>query len=416
MEKRIIVIGKYLNIPVWIGGEETLISIGCDGEKVYEFVLPIGNGEADYYAQIPVPEYSGKELFYTESIDIVCSDERIMSNEKRPKLHFTPANGWMNDPNGLIYDRGIYHLYFQYNPFDIKWGNMSWGHAVSTDLIHWEQVDSVMFSDKSGPIYSGCAIRNERGLLGLPKDALIFFYSAAGGVSKWSEGLEFTQKMAYSLDGGMTLQKVDQPVVPTIYFDSRDPKVFWHEESDAYIMVLWLTECDFGILRSKDLENWEMSDRVTLEGGWECPDLLYLSDDNGQKHWFFWAADGSYYPGEFDGHHFTQTENKKYAYASKNLYAAQTFSGISDRVISIPWIRFENDGSNYTGLQGIPAELSCKMTEEGWMIVQKPIREFDPYIEKISENEIRIVDDNIVEVFLEDGMRRDVFTLEKEGL
>lgn len=90
-------------------------------------------------------------------------------------IHFAARSGWTNDPNGMIYDNGVYHLYFQYNPFGIQWNNMSWGHAVSRDLLHWEQVDSVMFPDENGTIYSGCAIRNDRGLLGLPEDALLFF-------------------------------------------------------------------------------------------------------------------------------------------------------------------------------------------------------------------------------------------------
>ena len=108
----------------------------------------------------------------------------------------------MNDPNGLVYAEGVYHLYFQHNPFDVQWENMSWGHAVSRDLLHWEQKDDVLFPDETGTMFSGSGIVNDRKMLGLPEDALVFFYTAAGNNNKWSAGKQFTQRIAYSTDGG----------------------------------------------------------------------------------------------------------------------------------------------------------------------------------------------------------------------
>lgn len=156
--------------------------------------------------------------------------------------------GWINDPNGLIY-----YLYFQYNPFDTKWENMCWGHVISKDLLHWEQKETVLYPDQDGPIFSGSGIVNENALLGLPKDAYIYFYTSAGGKSEWSKDKLPVQKIAYSIDGGNTLHKKDGCIVEHICDENRDPKVYWHEQSKAYIMLLYLTNNDYAILRSVDL-------------------------------------------------------------------------------------------------------------------------------------------------------------------
>lgn len=139
---------------------------------------------------------------------------------------------------------------------------MSWGHAVSRDLLHWEQKDDVLFPDETGTMFSGSGIVNDRKMLGLPEDTVIFFYTADGNNNKWSAGKQFTQRIAYSTDGGETLHKIDKGVLPTVCKENRDPKVFWHEKSGAYIMTLWLEENDFGIFRSTDLLKWEQTDGV----------------------------------------------------------------------------------------------------------------------------------------------------------
>lgn len=391
MEKVIGIDKEYLYIPICPGREERKLEIFLRGEgetpeKVYEFTVPV-DGEAaeeyacDFYAEIPVRQYRGRELFLRGDFPrafeegILLSGKRQAADGERPSVHFTADAGWTNDPNGLIYADGVYHLYFQYNPFNTSWNNMSWGHAVSGDLLHWRQEETVLFPDESGTMFSGCAIPNDRGLLGLPKEALLFFYTAAGGSNEWSRGVKSTQKIAYSLDGGRTLCKMEKPCLPTVCPENRDPKVYWHEESQAYVMVLWLEENDFGIFRSRNLAHWEQSDRLTLEGAWECPDLLCLRGENGESCWFFWAADGYCFPGEFDGYRFRPHGSRQQAYVNKIPYAAQTYSGIADRVISIPWLRMENDGRAFTGTYGIPVELGCRKTEEGYVLTQRPVRE-----------------------------------------
>lgn len=402
MEREMKIKERYLYIPICVGKEERRLEIFLEEEetfrkKIYELMVPIAESETeaypcDYFAEIPVDPYVGKKILicidapsaFTELVKNEGKQEK--SKERRPLIHFTADTGWTNDPNGLIYVDGTYHFYFQYNPCNITWENMSWGHAVSKDLLHWKQEDTVLFPDESGTMFSGCAAANERGLLELPKDALLFFYTAAGGANAWSEGLAFTQKIAYSLDGGKTLVKMENPCLPTIEKENRDPKVYWHEETQAYVMALFLEGNDFAIFRSQDLLHWEQSDRFTLDDAWECPDLLCLTADTGETCWFFWSADGFYYQGDFDGFHFYVQGKQRKAYVNSIPYAAQTYFGVADRTISIPWLRMENDGRMFTGAYGLPVELTCKNTENGYIIIQKPVRELMQQAKPVAED------------------------------
>ncbi len=294
----------------------------------------------------------------------------------RPKIHFTAEKGWINDPNGLVYKDGIYHLYFQQNPSGIQWGNISWGHATSRDLLNWTQHETVMYPDKYGMIFSGSGIVNTRSLLNLPKDCLLFFYTAAGGSTKESEGRLFTQRMAYSLDNGETFIKYPDTIIGTIEDENRDPKVFWHEESNAYICVLWLKENDFAILRSSNLKNWEQTQTLTLEDAWECPDLFKLNCDNGDAKWVFWTADGFYFTGTFDGYTFKSDGIRQMAYHTKIPYAAQTYSNVSNRTITIPWLRLKSTAEGYCGAMGIPCELSLTYKDNRYILKQTPVKEY----------------------------------------
>lgn len=298
-----------------------------------------------------------------------------------PKVHFAAKYGWINDPNGLIYHDGIYEIYFQYNPFGTQWGNMTWGHARTVDFLEYEELTPVLHPDENGTMFSGCGIINERGLLGLPKDALLLFYTAAGGTNPESAGKAFTIRMAYSVDGGNTYVKFGEPVLESLAAENRDPKVFWHEESSAYILVLWLEDEDFAIFRSADLEKFTLSQRLTLKGGFECPDLFRLSVQGSEESkWVFWAADGSYYVGEFDGYKFTQTQERKCAYEgrvenggvkSPLAYAAQTYFGVGNQVMSLPWLRTECVAEQTTGVMGLPRYFSLIKDGEGYVLCQE---------------------------------------------
>lgn len=305
-----------------------------------------------------------------------------MNKEKNcyPKVHFAARYGWINDPNGLIYHDGIYEIYFQHNPYGTQWGNMTWGHARTEDFLSYEELSPVLYPDENGTMFSGCGIINERGLLGLPRDALLLFYTAAGGTNEESEGKSFTIRMAYSVDGGNTYVKFGEPVLTSLAAENRDPKVFWHEISQAYILVLWLENEAFAIFRSTDLEHFELSQRLTLEGGFECPDLFRLQVEGSDEYkWVFWAADGSYYVGEFDGYTFTQTQGRKIAYEKiyengeekpSPAYAAQTYFGVGDKVMSVPWLKTECVAEQTTGVLGLPRYFSLKETKEGYVLRQ----------------------------------------------
>ena len=298
-----------------------------------------------------------------------------MRKEYLPVCHFAAPHGWINDPNGLVWHDEIYELYYQMNPDGIDWNRMTWGHARSRDLLHWENIGIALEPDENGTMFSGCAIRNDQGLLGLPKTALIYFYTAAGHMSAASKNKAFSIRRAYSLDGGDTLVKFGDPVIQIPAWESRDPKLFWHEDSHAYIMVLWIDGNDFGIWRSKDLEHFEMTQRLTLEGGFECPDLFCLpvigqDGEPEDSKYVFWCGDGSYFVGAFDGCRFTMEQKKKNAYLSGPHgilnYAAQTYSGISGgRVLSVAWLRTEAICGVTKGAMAIPRELTLQRSEEG---------------------------------------------------
>ena len=411
MEKEIYIKKGWLFIPVCatygelpFGGKKNnrMLEIFCREDnsetKLFEFQIPAGEAEDEtypvsYYARFPVKQFTDKTLILRGDLrkaffdgirneDVPETEEKSLRATqgeafRRPSIHFTPQTGWMNDPNGLVYAEGVYHLYFQHNPFDVQWENMSWGHAVSRDLLHWEQKDDVLFPDETGTMFSGSGIVNDRKMLGLPEDAVIFFYTAAGNNNKWSAGKQFTQRIAYSTDGGETLHKIDKGVLPTVCKENRDPKVFWHEKSGAYIMTLWLEENDFGIFRSTDLLKWEQTDRLTFKEAWECPDLVCLKDEKGNETWMFWSADGFYFWGEFDGYQFQTDGVRHAAYINKIAYAAQTYSNTGNRVISVPWLRFPNRGRNYTGAMGLPREFSVAYKNGEKVLRQEPVREYE---------------------------------------
>lgn len=295
--------------------------------------------------------------------------------ENAPSVHFAPAYGWMNDPNGLVYHDGMYELYYQHNPLGIDWNCMTWGHARGTDLLHWEDLGDVLKPDENGLMFSGCAIRNDHELLGLPKDALIYFYTAAGHYSEESGGKPYTIRLACSTDGGRTIVKRGGPVLETLASENRDPKVFWHEKTGAYVLVLWIEGNEFGIWRSENLESFTLTQRLTLRGGNECPDLFELpvANTEGETRWVFWSADGFYYVGEFDGYEFRQEQERRCAYAKGPdgvlPYAAQTWSGL-DKTLSVSWLRTKCVDKKTTGLMSVPKEFSLLWKPEGLVLQQ----------------------------------------------
>ena len=386
MKKTFLVSKKYMLVPISAESELATVVFYAEGKKVYQFAIHVGEDkkpyDLSYYAPLKLEEYMGKEVTVEGEVPesfleaFLFSDSILQSAERRPGIHFVPNTGWINDPNGLIFRDGLYHLYFQHNPFDTRWQNMCWGHAVSSDLLHWEQLDTALFPDEEGTIFSGGGLINERGALGLPEDAQILFYTCAGGSSAWSEGQPTVQKIAYTADGGKTYQKKEGCILPEICGGNRDPKVYWHEGRQCYFMALYLEKNDYAIFNSKDLENWEMTQRLTLPGAWECPDLVEVPAEGGGSRWVFWSADGFYFVGDFDGAEFKTDGVRHCGYQTMIPYAAQTFWG-TERKIIIPWLRTNNKGKHYTGLMGIPRQLTLTQKGGDWVLRQKYIDEYE---------------------------------------
>ena len=381
-------IGKekpYLWFPVKKGNPLKLVT-AFDAEnrenKLLELQVPwpTPEQEPDFWAAVSVKEMEGKTLllfgdFPEEYLSCIRQEEtRPSPQPQRPFVHLSPECGWMNDPNGIFYDRetGLYHCYYQYHPFGIEWGPMYWGHGVSRDLLRWEDRDIALFPDETGTMFSGCAFPDEKGDAGFGPGAVLFYYTAAGGENPWSYGESFTQRLAVSRDHGETLQKKCL-VLKHIAGENRDPMVFWHEASNAYCMVLYLEENTFAVFRSRELLHFEETQRLELPKAWECPALfpLPVEGEEGEK-WLFWSADGFYFVGNFDGFTFRQEEPRRKAYLNSIPYAAQYFSGLAGRTVQMTWLRLPNAGGNRTGMMAIPAELSLVRSGGALLLRTKP--------------------------------------------
>lgn len=386
MKKDIIIKNNYLLIPVKNGESTATVSFYQDAKKIYEFEISVAQAEGtysyDFLGALPVYKWNGKKVTVEGEVPesfldaIAQADQVPASGCIKPLIHFAPETGWLNDPCGLLYDKGIYHLYFQHNPFSVQWGNMSWGHAISKDLIHWEQQEEALWPDEDGTIFTGSAVINQHGLFGLPQDAQLYIYTSAGSSSKWSTGKKFVQKLAWSTDGGKTLNKTDGWILDHIVADNRDMKVYWHEEKQIYYAVIFLENNDYAILNSTDMQNWEVTQKLTLPLAWECPDLLKLPVEGGGVKWVFWTADGYYFVGDFDGSHFEHDGVRREAYHSMLPYAAQTFNG-TDHVIIIPWMRTNCLGKVRRGMMGMPRQLTLAVQDGEYVLRQKLVDEFE---------------------------------------
>ena len=263
----------------------------------------------------------------------------------RPQIHFTPAQNWMNDPNGMVYYDGTYHLFYQYNPRGNEWGNMSWGHATSPDMIHWKEQPVAMTRDELGDIFSGSIVIDKDNTAGFGANAMVALYTSASGVQQ--------QSIAYSTDGGKNFTRyAGNPVIRNNDDNLRDPKVFCHEESKQWVMALakgWKMGVEF--YGSPDLKNWthlstffvNLSGRPSLQ--WECPDLIKM----GNKWVLLVSVNpggpvlGSgtmYFVGDFDGKTFVADDLKYPLWLDYGMdnYAGVTWSNMGDRKVMIGWM------------------------------------------------------------------------------
>lgn len=390
--------GRYLHIPIKNGAPKRVVKFLVGDQLMVRNDIELAPGQADWWSVMEVEAWKGKTMVvsvdkYPEDATglstIFVSDkepeaERLYEEELRGQIHFSPKRGWNNDPNGLVYFNGEYHLFFQHNPYGWGWGNMHWGHAVSRDLVHWEELGDKLMPDEFGPMFSGSAVVDWQNSSGLGKDGkppLVLFYTAAGDPT--------VQCLAYSLDGRTFTKYSKNPIVPQITGGNRDPKVFWHEPTKHWVMVLYVT-MDGGkhtvhFLTSKNLLQWETKSVVEGEPNtnflYECPDFFELEVDGSEvrkKLWVLLGANSEYGLGTFDGSRFVMQEKRLTGHRGRGFYAAQTFSDISandGRRIMMGWFQTATPGMSFNQSMTIPLELGLKSTASGPRLTFLPIGE-----------------------------------------
>lgn len=357
---------KYLLLPVQDNAPEGKIYVVVNNQREGSVInIRLAREKVDYYVPLDLSAYEGKNL----SIDVqgvpeasVCwkrirlSDTFDTANREkfRPVYHHTPVYGWMNDPNGMFYKDGVYHLYFQHNPYGSTWGNLSWGHSTSTDLVNWKFEGDAITPDAWGMIFSGSSVVDYENTAGFGEGAVVAFYTSAKP-SPWGDVQ--TQSMAYSLDNGETFIKYEgNPIVISDKRDFRDPKVFWYAPGKHWVMILAGGQ-EMDIYTSKNLKVWKYESSFGAKQGahggvWECPDLVELPvEGTDEKKWVlicninpggpFGGNAAQYFVGTFNGRKFvneapTQT---KWMDWGKDHYATVTFSGAPDgRCIALGWM------------------------------------------------------------------------------
>jgi fructan beta-fructosidase len=389
-ERTVKITKRYLNLPVSHQTERAVMTFEVDGKQERRFDLRLASGEADYWVFCDVASLKNKTLKISYAgeaeglaqiyqADEIAGQDSLYREANRPQLHFTPKRGWNNDPNGLIYYEGEYHLFYQHNPYERDWGNMHWGHAVSRDLIHWEELPIALYPDEHGTMFSGSAVTDGENTAGFNKKnapAMVAIYTADNPEKQ-------VQCLAYSLDKGRTWVKYDgNPVLDSSgkwnSKDTRDPKVFRYEPHKKWVMVL--NERDgHSIYTSDNLKEWTYESHVT--GFWECPELFEAPVDGNQhnKKWVMYGASGTYMIGSFDGKKFTP-ESGKYYYTTGSIYAAQTFTQIPEsdgRRIQIGWGRITHPGMPFKSQMLLPTELTLRTTKDGVRLFNNPVREVD---------------------------------------
>jgi len=399
---------KYMILPSSKHASLKRVYLYENGKLLFDFVCKIDNISPDFTAYVDVSAFIGKsvtlkiepDVHYTPKLSNIFPGPEVYAERFRPKVHFTVKNGWNNDPNGLIRKDGVYHMFYQYNPAGAEWGNMHWGHAVSRDLLHWEEKDIALFPDELGTMFSGSAITDSCNASGLGKDAMLLFYTAAGGTNVLSQGKPFTQCLAYSLDNGATFQKYEHnPIVAHIAGSNRDPKVIYVEELGRYVMALFLKENEYALLTSADLISWEELQRITLPGDAECPDIFRLECD-GIGYYVIMGALDKYTVGRFTNGRFTAEGAAKSLTYLKMSYAAQSFSGTeAGRVVRISWNIINSPADSFTSQMGFPVEMKLKRQDGELFLSCLPIREIEQlYISSENSNGVKLDSDVVYEL------------------
>ena len=361
---------NYLLLPVQENAEMSNVKVIADNAQLKTFNVRLASNHIDYYVPLDLGEFKNqKGLMLDIHVNgnyrndggistfgcwknMQFSDSYDMKNREqyRPAYHHTPAYGWMNDPNGMFYKDGVWNLYFQHNPYGSQWENMTWGHSISKDLLHWEYQGDAILPDVIGTIFSGSAVVDKNNTAGFGEGAVVALYTSAGENQ--------TQSMAYSTDGGKTFTKyAGNPVITSNVPDFRDPHMFWNEDIKKWNMILAAGQ-QMNIYTSDNLKDWKYESSFGTgygnhDGVWECPDLMKLKVRGTDKEkWMlicninpggpFGGSATQYFVGDFDGHKFTcdsKPEVTKWMDYGKDHYATVTFDNAPEgRHVALAWM------------------------------------------------------------------------------
>ncbi|NLZ05042.1 MAG: 2,6-beta-D-fructofuranosidase [Phycisphaerae bacterium] len=380
---------RYLNFPVKSGAAKRRARVIIDDRVVREFEIELADVSPDFYAFLDVSAFQGvtatievdglprssRGLHLISQSDEIRGAENLYREKLRPQFHFTSRRGWNNDSNGLVFHKGLYHLYYQHNPYGVQWGNMHWGHAVSVDLVHWTELSIALYPEQFGDwCFSGSAVVDVNNTASFQKGdepPIVAAYTSTGR----------GECIVYSNDGGLTFTEYEGN--PVVKHQGRDPKVIWYGPGRHWVMALYHEVDDkrtIAFYTSDDLKNWQYASLI--EGFYECPEIFELPVDGkaDDRRCVLYAADGDYRIGAFDGRTFTP-ESDKIKFSHGNcFYASQTYSNIppeDGRRIQVAWGRVETPGMPFNQMMLFPVELTLRTTEEGPRLFAAPVREIE---------------------------------------
>ncbi len=391
---------RFMNLPVKTGAPKTKMALKVDGAVVREFDIELSD-EPDLWMFADMTPFAGKAV--TVSVDALDRESgalaaielgdtikdgiSIYQESLRPQFHFTTKRGWINDPNGLVYYKGEYHLFYQHNPYGYHWGNMHWGHAVSRDLVHWEQLPIAIYPKAYGDwAFSGGALvdkANTGGFRTGKEDVIVAFYTSTGR----------GECLVYSNDRGRSFQEYEGN--PVVEHPGRDPKVIWHHRSQQWVMAVYTEqegERAIAFHTSPNLKDWTYQSR--LAGFYECPELFELPLDLNAANtkWVLYGADGNYVLGQFDGKTFALDDGFDPANGEKAtgnygncFYASQMFSNLPsyvDRHVQIGWGRVQMPGMPFNQMMLFPCKLQLRTTDDGPRLFTNPVNEIKRLYQK----------------------------------
>ncbi|MCP5517095.1 MAG: glycoside hydrolase family 32 protein [Verrucomicrobiales bacterium] len=403
LEREFTIDRHYLLIPIKNGARRTEVSLAVEGVLVRRYTTELATDpeDVDWYAFFNLSDSLGKrarasaartteEAFaLVRQADTVPGADNWYSEPLRPQFHFSQAVGWNNDPNGMVWLDGEWHLFFQHNPVGWNWGNMTWGHAVSPDLVHWRQLPEALFPKTmaTGDCFSGGGLVDRRNTAGWKtgtNDVLVVFLTDTGA----------GESVAYSNDRGRSFTWHEGN--PVVQHRGRDPKVIWYAYGDGdepldatardlgghWVMAVYDEHDQHGrniaFHTSTDLKHW--TGQSHLSGYYECPEIFPLAVDGtvARTRWVVFAADAQYAVGRFDGRTFTPEHAGKHRVHWGKYYASQTFSDAPDgRRIQIGWAQIAMPGMPFNQTFSFPHELTLRTTADGIRLFAKPVAEIE---------------------------------------